>query len=261
MSKPKTLRVLASIAALVAGCFIVYGVWRVFGIWVVVPFVILGVLTIVLSRKLLNQSPDLEMKVKAWDAILKTVTAVLLIVTVVVGVAQYLSQRQQLIVQNQREQEQRAKEFNSMIYRARLDLYQEATDVLARFAYAPTTAEAEKANQRFWELFDGKISLVEDEQVQKEMRLCIDFLEEWEKCKDRNPTVRQNLFANLTYDFSQSCRNSLASAFPETLNPLVSGSAEHGPGVAPELINCICRSDQNEWKKLCAEQEQPYAPQ
>ena len=110
MSKPKILRVLASIAALVAGCFIVYGVWRVFGIWVVVPFVILGVLTIVLSRKLLNQSPDLEMKVKAWDAILKTVTAALLIVTVVVGVAQYLSQRQQLIVQNQREQERREKE-------------------------------------------------------------------------------------------------------------------------------------------------------
>lgn len=279
MSRSNIAHILASIALVAMGLF-VYGVWRIFGAWVGVPFLILSVLTIVLSRNLLNQSPDLETRLKVWDAILKSVTSVLLIVTAIVGVAQYLSQRQQLILQNQREQErrekereqlleqnkreqeQRAKEYNSMIYRARLDLYQEATDALARFAYAPSTAEAEKASRRFWELFDGKFSIVEDEGVQREMRLCVDFLEEWERCKYGGRNIRENLFANLTYDFSQSCRNSLASAFPETLNPLASGSTKHGREVTRETINCVCRSDQKKWKTLCAEQEKPYeAPQ
>ena len=197
-------------------------------------------------------SLDFESKLKIWDAFLKTVTAIIFIVTAIVGVKQYLAQRSQLIEQNRRE-------LNSMVYRTRLELYQDASDTLARFAYAPNTTEADKANRRFWELFQGKFSIVEDEGVREQMKLCIDLLQKWESCKDKDPSVRGDLFANLSYDFSQACRRSLKSAFPEAFNPLASGESEHPPIVTPDVINCVCPPVNEKWKNLCKDQTEPYA--
>ena len=182
--------------------------------------------------------PLLEMKLKVWDAFIKSVTATILIITAVVGVSQYLSQREQLIEQNRREQEQRVKDFNSTIYRSRLELYSEATDVFAKFAYAPNLVEAEKAEQRFWELFDGKLSIVEDQVVKDQMVLCGDFLEKWETCKKAPPP---DLFQDMAYDLTQACRESLAGVFPGMLNPLTSGKATHPPHITLQMIDNVCK--------------------
>jgi hypothetical protein len=79
-----------------------------------------------------------------------------LIVTAIIAVNQYLRQRRELIEQNNRYQEQRTKDFNSIIYRARLDTYIEVTDALAKFSRSTTEDEAKKAATRFWELYHAK---------------------------------------------------------------------------------------------------------
>src|ERR1041385_5467472 len=152
--------------------------------------------------------PDFEAKFKIWQTKrdrcefqLKIVTALLLILTATLGVIQYLSQRRQLIRQNEEAQQQRLKDFNLTIYHARLEIYLDATDILSKFVYASNLKEAEKAEQRFWELYDGKFSVLEDEGARDEMILAGDFLLEWEKCK----TIPvPDLLQDLAYDFTQS---------------------------------------------------------
>jgi hypothetical protein len=200
--------------------------------------------------------PQFEQKFKLrqarrdrWEFALKLVTATLLIVTAVITVKQYLSQQKQLIRQNDEAQQQRLKDFNSTIYRARLDVYLEATDALSKFAYASNLNEARKAEQRFWELYDGKFSILEDDQAKNEMVLAGDFLVEWENCK-KVPV--QFLFQNLAYDFTQSCRSSLKNAFPkgfvEKDNPLTPGEAKHPPHIIREMIKCVCHPNDSECK-------------
>jgi hypothetical protein len=189
--------------------------------------------------------PQFESKFKLWQArrdrwefTLKTGTALLLVVTAIVAVFQYRAQRQQLIRQNEEAKQQRIKDFNSSIYHARLDIYLEATDVFSRFVYASNRKEAEKADQRFWELYDGKFSIVEDEQAKKEMVLVGYFIDEWDKCK---PFPVPDLFQDLAYDFTQSCRRSLKTVFPtDELDPLTPGAATHPRRIDCEMLKCVC---------------------
>ena len=198
--------------------------------------------------------PEFDLKFKLWQArrdrwefLLKTGTALLLVVTAIVAVFQYRSQRQQLIKQNEEAQQQRVKDFNSTIYRTRLDVYLEATDTFSKFVYASNLNEAEKAEQRFWELYDGKFSIVEDEQARDEMVLVGDFLLEWENCK----TIPvQFLFQDLAYDFTQSCRSSLKTVFPEGFNPLTPGGSTHPPHITREMIKCVCHPELADCKKV-----------
>ena len=174
--------------------------------------------------------PKLETKLKVWDFKLKVFTSLLLIVTVVIGVVQYLSQRRVLIEQNKqyeeqkkkeaesaldqnkKYEEQKTKEFNSMIYKARLDLYIEATDAAAKFSYATTLKEARESAINFWRIYDGKLSILENQDVVEAMINYGIFLREWPKC---HPVPIPDEFRELTYLLSQSCRKSLAAVFKD----------------------------------------------
>lgn len=179
--------------------------------------------------------PQLEMKLKVWDFKLKVFTSLMLIVTVVIGLASYLSQRRVLIRQNQqyeeqktkefnstveqnkRYEEQKTKEFNSTIYKARLDLYIEATDAAAKFSYSTTSKEASEAAVNFWRIYDGKLSILENQDVVEAMIDYGKFLREWQKCR---PVPVPTVFRDLTYLLSQSCRKSLADVFTGEIKPL-----------------------------------------
>lgn len=172
--------------------------------------------------------PKLETKLKVWDFKLKVFTSLMLIVTVVIGVASYISQRRVLIRQNQqyeeqkkkefnstveqnkRYEEQKTKEFNSTIYKARLDLYIEATDAAAKFSYSTTSKEASEAAVNFWRIYDGKLSILENQDVVEAMIDYGKFLREWQKCR---LVPVPPVFRELTYLLSQSCRKSLAVVF------------------------------------------------
>jgi hypothetical protein len=211
--------------------------------------------------------PQFEQKFKLWQArrdrwefALKTGTALLLVVTAIVAVFQYRSQQRQLIRQNEDAQQQRIKDFNLTIYRTRLDIYLEATDTLSKFVYANDQKEADKAEQRFWELYDGKFSVIEDEDAKSEIILAGDFLLEWEKCKTIPVPF---LFQDLAYDFTQSCRRSLKTDFPTEfdpltavevrrsarVNPLTAGEATHPAHITRAMIQCVCNTKLPECSK------------
>jgi hypothetical protein len=201
--------------------------------------------------------PEFESKFKLWQAsrdrwefALRLMTAIILVVGAVIAVKQYLSQRRQLILQNQEAQQQRLKDFNSTIYRARLDIYLEATDTFSKFVYASSVREADQATQRFWELFDGKFSIVEDEEVKNEMVLASYFVAEWEKCK---PIPVPDLFQDLGYDFTQSCRHSLKRVFPDEFNPLTTGEAKHPLRIGCSSLSCVCNPNPRACKNLVAD--------
>jgi len=200
------------------------------------------------------RDPDFESKFKLWQAsrdrwdfALKLMTAIILIVGAVITVKQYLGQRQQLIRQNEEAQQQRLKDFNTTIYRARLDIYLEATDTFSKFVYATDVKEAEQQAQRFWVLFDGKFSIVEDEEVKNEIVLLGYFVEQWEKCK---PIPVPDLFQDLAYDFTQSCRHSLKRVFPDEFNPLTAGEATHPPHISCSSLPCVCHPNLPACKNL-----------
>ena len=186
----------------------------------------------------LNDS-KLEIKLKVWDAVLKGVTAIILICTAMYGVKTYLAQnrhyeeqrdedRKQLIEQNKRYEEQRVKEFNTTIYKARVDIYSETIDAAAKFANAPNLTEAEKAEQRFWELYNGKTSVVENQLVLDTMLLYGDLLSKWDECKAKPKDGPPTIFGDLTYNLTQACRLSLMEAFPTQVTPL-----QYGPDKPP----------------------------
>jgi hypothetical protein len=183
---------------------------------------------------------------ESWEFALKAFTTCLLIVSAALAVIQYLSQRKELIRQNEEAQQQRIKDFNSIVYRTRFDVYLEATDTLSRFVYASDRKEADEAEQRFWELYDGKFSVIEDEQVKEEIILVGKFLMEWEDCKTIPVPF---LFQNLAYDFTQSCRQSLKTVFPEELNPLSAGQAKHPAHIIQPMLKCVCQPELVECKK------------
>jgi hypothetical protein len=199
--------------------------------------------------------PKLEVKLKVYDAIIKGITALVIILTTIIGVSSYLSQRRELIKQNERYEEQRAKEktqeieqqrrdseqrtrdFNSIIYRTRVELYMEATDALAKFAKARNLTEAENASTRFWELYHGKLSIIEDEKVKDEMIFCGDFIAEWESCKKAPPA---DVFQDLAYDLSQVCRTSLVEVFGKEVVTPPLDKPKVPTETKPEMIKEVC---------------------
>ena len=83
------------------------------------------------------------------------VTALLTILGLVTGALQY--------------RDAKKKEFYATFWHRRMELYEQATDAAAAIAGAPNLEAVKLEHSRFWQLFWGPMSLVEDQGAKKAM--------------------------------------------------------------------------------------------
>jgi hypothetical protein len=143
-------------------------------------------------------------KTTNWDLIFKIVTAAVAIAGVVFGIYQYNQNRLQ---------EQKKRQYEH---------YVKASNIASRFAIASSKQEAEEARKQFWEVYNGELSIVEDENVKLAMMKFGGAVKAWEK--ENTPTSdfsapsifeledasgESLTFEQLSYQLSQACKNSL----------------------------------------------------
>jgi hypothetical protein len=171
---------------------------------------------------------NLENRLKVLDVVFKGVSTLILVTGAIVGLLQYLDH-------SRLERVQRQKDLNTLLYKSQMDLYLNATDITAKFSQSTTSLEAETARKEFWQLYYGKLSIVENDKVKEAM---IDFgrgVKIWEGVANSpdsfiapaklvlpEPEFKDigRTFKDLSYSLSQRCRAHLNSSFNEELPPL-----------------------------------------
>jgi hypothetical protein len=145
-----------------------------------------------------------------WDLTLKIAAAIVSVATLGFGVYQY-------VVKPKRD-------AADIQYKTKQDLYTKAMDSASAFANASTQAEADTARKQFWELYYGKLSAVENEEVKKAMQTFGGALKQWEEFNDptdfttpsefeyvpEGETARVT-FRDLSYRLTQACSRDLKS--------------------------------------------------
>ena len=193
--------------------------------------------------------PKLEMKLKVWDAIIKSFTALLLVTSALVAVFSYLAQ-------NRREERERVKELGLTVYRSRIDIYAEASDAAAKFAEASNLEDAEKAEQRFLEIYDGKLSILEDQLVLDTMVMYGELLDAWDDCDEQPEDGPPAIFREATYNLSQACRLNLSEAFPTEVKTLqYDPNDPAGPALTVDQVKAKNEELRSRVKEVCEKEE------
>jgi hypothetical protein len=143
-----------------------------------------------------------------WDLTLKIVAAIISAATLGFGIYQY-------VVKPRRD-------AGESLYKAKQELYNKAMESTSAFANATTQADADTARKQFWELYYGKLSAVENEEVKKAMQTFGGALKQWEDFNDPSdftkPAEFQYVpegethsvgFTDLSYRLTQACSRDL----------------------------------------------------
>jgi len=99
-------------------------------------------------------------------------------------------------------------EFRRAFWEKRYQLYSDATDLAASIAIAENLASVAEERSKFWQLYYGKMSIVEDRAVYNAM---VDFgkkLEPLENSGNTSPELK--IFA---YGLARACRESLKNTW------------------------------------------------
>src|SRR5215475_8252989 len=130
---------------------------------------------------------------------LKWIGAVVALGGLALGIANYLATAR-------RDVETRSLEARKQYLTRQLDLYTDATRAAAKLATAPKDSpEYEKARARFWELYWGELSMVENQGVEAAMKQIGDCLNgRCVGCPD---------LARCSLDLAHACRRSLAESW------------------------------------------------
>jgi hypothetical protein len=150
-----------------------------------------------------------------WDLMLKVVGALVAIAGVVFGVYQYKQKQEETnnqLLQKEKETREARK----------YEQYTKAAAIAAGFAQASTKQAAEEKRRQFWEIYNGELSIVEDENVKRAMMNFGGAIKEWEKYNSGDsdfsaPAIfeleekdgKPQTFDQLAYELSQACRLSL----------------------------------------------------
>ena len=143
-----------------------------------------------------------------WDLTLKVIAAIVSVATLGFGIYQYVVKPKRDAAETQ--------------YKTKQDLYNQAMQSTSAFARASTQAEAKAARDQFWDLYNGKLSAVENEEVKKAMQIFGGALKEWEQANDPSdftaPAEFEYLpegekervsFSDLSYRLTQACSRDL----------------------------------------------------
>ena len=139
-----------------------------------------------------------------WDLMLKIIGAVCAVAGVVFGIYQYSERK---------DETKEARKYQHYI---------KATGIAAGFAQASSKEEAMEKRRQFWEIYNGELSLVEDENVKQAMMNFGGAIREWDKYNSgasdfsapsmfelEEKNGKPQTFDQLAYELSQACRQSL----------------------------------------------------
>ena len=133
------------------------------------------------------------------EKILKWIGAVVALGGLALGIVNYLATVR-------RDAETRNLEARKTYLTRQLDLYTDATRAAAKLAtMPPDSAEYLKARARFWELYWGELSMVENREVEAAMKGMGD-------CLNRQGGVCPRLTQH-SLDLAHACRRSLAESW------------------------------------------------
>ena len=124
------------------------------------------------------------------DRVFKIFATIATLATVLVGIINYADKKEN--------------EFKKVFWEKRFEFYEEATVLTATIAIAKDLDSVQSERQKFWTLYWGKLSMIEDQDVKDAMVNYGDSLEKQEKLGH----IESNL-KNLSYSLARACRNSL----------------------------------------------------
>jgi hypothetical protein len=144
-----------------------------------------------------------------WDLVAKVAAVIISAATLGFGIYQFVVKPRQ---------EARAKTYES-----KRELYNQAMDSTSRFAIATTQAEADVARKQFWELYNGRLSVVENQEVKVAMQAFGGGVKSWEEFNDPSDFTRpadyeyfpngqdknRVTFAQMSYGLTQACKRDL----------------------------------------------------
>lgn len=153
-----------------------------------------------------NESSDKRLN---WDVLVKVAAVAVSAATLGFGVYQYVVKPRQ--------------EARADVYNRKKELYNQAMDSTSRFASATTQAEAEAARKQFWELYNGRLSVVENREVKEAMQAFGGGVKSWEEFNDPSDFTRpadfeyfpngqdkdRVTFDQMSYRLTQACRADL----------------------------------------------------
>jgi hypothetical protein len=128
------------------------------------------------------------------ESILKIITSIIALITIIVGIIQYTSSR--------------ANEFKKAFWTEQLTLYKKATSLAATLAVSKNLNDVEEDREDFWKLYWGQLSIIEHPEVKDAMVEYGNQLYEVEKGNQSTSTLRQ-----LSYNLARACRKSLAKTW------------------------------------------------
>lgn len=157
-----------------------------------------------------------DLRVKKTEVVAKYVSLIVLLVGIGIPLYQYVhtlkKEQQEREDKRANEANQRNKEIEAALREARKpflerqqSLYFEATAAASKLATLDKGAERDTARKRFYHLFWGELSVVEDELVEKAMVRFRNTLELYE-----NGQASKSDLDQMSLTLAHSCRDSLA---------------------------------------------------
>lgn len=135
-------------------------------------------------------------KQTSFENRLKLVTAMVAVITIIVGVGQYIYSTRT--------------DFRKIFWKEQYVLYGQACSAAAKIAMAGSINEVPRAHAKFWNLYWGELSIVEHPNVKDAMVQYGEQLKLVEAGSAKPWSLKQ-----LSYHLARACRKSLA----ETWNP------------------------------------------
>ena len=157
-----------------------------------------------------------DLRIRRLDVIAKLIGTLVLLVGIAVPFYQYTrtleKDRQDRVDKKAAEEVQQAKQADAALREAQKpflqrqqELYFTATSAAAKLATLDAGADREAARKKFYELYWGDLSVVEDELVEKAMVQFHLKLEEFEAGTADKPELQQK-----SLELAHACRNSMA---------------------------------------------------
>jgi hypothetical protein len=157
-----------------------------------------------------------DLRIKKTEVVAKYVSLLVLLIGIAIPFYQYVNtlkkeqqeredKRVNEVAQRNKEIESASREARKPFLERQQALYFEATSAASKLATLDSGAERDAARKRFYHLFWGELSVVEDELVERAMMSFKDSLELYESGEASKSDLEQMSLA-----LAHSCRDSLA---------------------------------------------------
>jgi len=162
-----------------------------------------------------------DLKQRKWEFLFKLAGLLTLVFGIAWPLYQYTTtlerEREDRKERQIKDEEQKTKDAQAALREARKPflerqrtLYFEATTVASKLSTLAEGAERETARKRFYELYWGELSAVEDTQVESAMVKFKQALEDYESERTGNRSASRSELELASYNLAHSCRDSLA---------------------------------------------------